>query len=81
MEVWIETYLMGKIGDLQKSPPTWRCGLKLSSNIKLSHPLWSPPTWRCGLKQTLYSVNTLVLEVTSHVEVWIETHSYSTHIK
>ena len=55
------------------SPPTWRCGLKRPLLYPTGLICLSPPTWRCGLKLAVAGIQQQHAQVTSHVEVWIET--------
>ena len=95
VEVWIETHatdlfprwlwspptwrcglklsILARMKHLLMSPPTWRCGLKLVTDLSLASIIASPPTWRCGLKHSWRLLDSQDHQVTSHVEVWIET--------
>ena len=54
--VWIETYDSGQSSDLQKSHPTWVCGLKHPHVIVFKTIVKSHPTWVCGLKHQWPSI-------------------------
>ena len=61
------------------SHPAWVCGLKPTLKGKDFKIVLSHPAWVCGLKHCPIRRQTLKIEVTPCVGVWIETDLHCNH--
>ena len=62
-----------------ESHPAWVCGLKPTLKGKDFKIVLSHPAWVCGLKHCPIRRQTLKIEVTPCVGVWIETDLHCNH--